>query len=329
MRFLVVGWGSIGSRHGRNLAGLGHRVQVWDTDRDRLREAATRPGIEAAASLEGALAASPDAALICTPPALHLEPARQALAAGAHLFVEKPIAHASDGVPALIEEARRRGRVLAVGFNLRFLPSLRRVKALLEDKRVGALFAVRAEFGAYLPDWRTGRDYRDNYAVCAALGGGILLDAIHEFDYLGWLFGEATEVVCTAGHYSDLAGDTEDLAEVTLRFESGLLGQVHLDYLQRHYRRSLQIIGAAGSIVWDFPTHAVTVYGIEPESMDTIHVDDGDVNDMYVEEMRHFIRCLEGAESPLVDGNEALRSTRLVEAAKRSAHERRRVQLSP
>ena len=74
MRFLVVGWGSIGSRHGRNLAGLGHRVQVWDTDRDRLREAATRPGIEAAASLEGALAASPDAVLICTPPALHLEP---------------------------------------------------------------------------------------------------------------------------------------------------------------------------------------------------------------------------------------------------------------
>ena len=322
MRFLTVGAGSIGSRHSRNLASLGHRVVVWDTDHDRLREAAALPGIETAPSLEGALAAKPDAVLICTPPALHLEPARQALAAGAHLFVEKPIAHASDGVPALIDEARRSGRVLAVGFNLRFLPSLRRVKALLEEKRAGDVLAVRAEFGAYLPDWRPGRDYRDNYAVRAALGGGILLDAIHELDYLGWLLGEVEEVFCTAGHWSDLAGDTEDVAEVTLRFESGALAQVHLDYLQRRYRRNVQVIGDAGVIVWDFPTHTVRIHGAEPRGEETTCVDDGDPNDVYVEEMRHFIRCLEGRESPLVDGNEALRSIRLVEAAKHSARER-------
>ncbi len=327
MRFLVVGVGSIGSRHSRNLASLGHRVLVWDTDRDHLREAATLPGIEAAPSLEGALAAKPDAVLICTPPALHLGAAHQALAAGAHLFVEKPIAHSSDGVPALIDGARRLGRVLAVGFNLRFLPSLRRVKALLEEKRAGKVLAVRAEFGAYLPDWRPGRDYRDNYAVRAALGGGILLDAIHELDYLGWLLGEVAEVFCTAGHWSDLAGDTEDVAELTLRLDSGALAQVHLDYLQRRYRRNLQVIGEAGVIVWDFPTHTVRVHGAEPRDEEAFRVEDGDSNDMYLEEVRHFIRCLEGRESPLVDGEEALRSIRLVEAAKRSARERLWVRL--
>ena len=327
MRFLVVGAGSIGSRHGRNLTGLGHRVHVWDVDRDRLREAETLPGIEAATSLDDGLAERPDAVLICTPPALHLEPARRALAADAHLFVEKPIAHVSDGVPSLIEEARRRARVLAVGFNLRFLPSLRHVKALLESKRVGRVLAVRAEFGAYLPEWRPGRDYRDNYAVHAKLGGGILLDAIHELDYLGWLFGEVTELFCDTGHWSDLAGDTEDLAEITLRFESGVLAQVHLDYLQRRYQRNLEVIGDAGVIVWDFPTHSVAVYEAGSPSGEATRVDDGDPNDMYLEEMRHFIRCLEVGEPPLVDGNEALRSIRLVEAAKRSARERRTVKL--
>ncbi len=327
MRILVVGVGSIGSRHSRNLASLGHRVLVWDTDRDRLREAATLPGIEAAPSLEGALAAKPDAVLICTPPALHLEPARRALAAGAHLFVEKPIAHTSDGVPALIDEARRRERVLTVGFNLRFLPSLRRVKALLEEKRAGKVLAVRAEFGAYLPDWRPGRDYRDNYAVHTALGGGILLDAIHELDYLGWLFGEVAEIFCIAGHWSDLVGDTEDVAEVTLRFDSGALAQVHLDYIQCRYRRNLQVIGDEGVIVWDFPTHIVRVHGAERRGEETTPVNDGDPNDVYLEEMRHFIRCLEGRESPLADGEEALRSIRLVEAAKRSARERLWVRL--
>ncbi|HXJ81574.1 MAG TPA: Gfo/Idh/MocA family oxidoreductase, partial [Candidatus Methylomirabilis sp.] len=194
----------------------------------------------------------------------------------------------------------------------------------LEDKQVGKVMAARAEFGSYLPDWRPGRDYRDNYAVRAAEGGGILLDAIHELDYLGWLLGDVTDVLCTADHVSDLAGDTEDVAEVTLRFESGALAQVHLDYLQRAYRRNLQVIGDAGVITWDYPTHTVTLQTADglPEMTS---LDDGAANEMYLEELRHFIRCLEGHESPLIDGREALRSLRLVEAAKTSARAGRRV----
>ncbi len=322
MRFLVVGTGSIGQRHCKNLVALGHEVRAWDGDPSRLRESAALPGVTPAASLDDGLAAPLHAALICTPPACHLEPARWALAAGAHLFVEKPIAHSSDEVPSLIADARRSGRLLAVGYNLRFLPSLRRVKALLDDKRVGKVLAVRAEFGSYLPDWRRGRDYRDTYAVRADLGGGILLDAIHELDYLGWFFGDVAEVFCTAGHVSDLHGDTEDLAETTLRFESGVLAQVHLDYLQRVYRRNVEIIGDAGTITWDYPAHTVTVQapGAEPG---VSRVADGEGNEMYLEELRHFVRCLEGHEAPLVDGDEALRSLRLVEGARRSARERR------
>jgi predicted dehydrogenase len=199
---------------------------------------------------------------------------------------------------------------------------------LLDDKRVGRVLAVRAEFGGYLPDWRPGRDYRDSYAVSAALGGGILLDAIHELDYLGWLFGDAEAVSATAEHVSDLAGDTEDLAEVTIRFTSGLYAQVHLDYLQRAYRRNLQIIGESGVLVWDYPTHTVTVY--EPDAAadaTDLRAADGEPNDMYLEEMRHFIRCVEGPEPPPVDGRDALRSLRLVEAAKRSSRERRWVRV--
>jgi len=322
MRFLVIGTGSIGQRHCRNLVALGHAVLAWDDDPGRIREVDAIPGVTRAGSLEQALATAPDGALMCTPPASHVALARRALAAGAHLFIEKPIAHVSDEVPKLIDEAERCGRLLAVGFNLRFLPSLRRVKALLDDKRVGKVLAVRAEFGSYLPDWRPGRDYRENYAVRAAQGGGILLDAIHELDYLGWLFGEVAEVLCAAGHVSDLAGDTEDLAEVTLRFESGALGQVHLDYLQRAYRRNLQVIGDTGVITWDYPTHTVTVLAPDPRP-EAMSAADGDANDMYEEELRQFIRCIEGRESPLIDGREVMRSLRLVEAARTSARDGR------
>ena len=328
MRFLVVGTGSIGTRHCRNLSALGHGVLAWDTDPARLREVEALPGVKSALSLEHGLGMHPDGVLICTPPASHVSLARRALEAGAHVFVEKPLAPSTDGVEALLDDAERRGHLLLLGFNLRFLPSLRCVKALLDERRVGKVLAARAEFGYYLPAWRPTRDYRQNYAVRADLGGGILLDASHEFDYLDWFFGDVAELFCTAEHRSDLAGDTEDLAEVTLRFRSGVLAQVHLDYLQRAYRRNLEIIGSDGVIVWDYPTQTVTVRGPEPDRREE-HAGSFDAgpDEMYVEGMRHFVRCIEGQEAPMVDGLGALRSLRIVEAAKTSARERRWVTL--
>jgi predicted dehydrogenase len=324
MRLLVVGAGSIGMRHTRNAIELGHRVTLWDEDPERRDSAKRELGMELAASLEGGLEQRPDGVIVCTPPSTHVTLARRALDVGAHVFVEKPLAHSSDGVEDLLDSARRAGRVLAVGFNLRFLPSLRRVKALLDSKRIGTVFSARAEFGFYLPAWRPGRDYRENYGVRASEGGGILLDAIHELDYLGWLFGEPREVFCAAGHVSSLAGNTEDLAEVTIQFECGVLAQVHLDYLRRAYRRDLEVIGEDGVILWDYAARSVQVLGPTPEPPE-IH--DGPNEVMYVEEMRHFVRCIEGRDEVLVDGREALRSLRMVEASKVSSAERRWVAL--
>jgi len=329
MRFLVVGTGSIGTRHARNLLALGHEVSGWDALPEQLDLALrTVPGLIAAAGLEPGLAARPEAVLVCTPPATHVTVARQAVETGCHVFVEKPVAHLSDEVPALLDTAKRAGRLFAVGFNLRFLPSLRRVKALLDAGRIGRVHSASARFGFFLPVWRAGRDYKENYAVSAAQGGGVLLDAIHELDYLGWFFGEAAELCCAAGHVSALAGDTEDLAEVTVRFASGVLAQVHLDYLRRAYRRDLEVIGADGVITWDYASRAVTVLGPEPDRVEARDASGDAPNEsMYVAEMRHFIACLEGREEPLADGWEALRSLRMVEAAKRSDAERRWVSL--
>jgi predicted dehydrogenase len=329
MRFFVVGTGSIGTRHARNLLAMGHEVSGWDARLQRLDEATrTVPGLVAKAGLEPGLAARPDAVLVCTPPASHVAVARQAVEAGCHVFVEKPVAHVSEEVPGLLDTAKRGGRLVAVGMNLRFLPSLRRVKAALDTGRIGRVYSARAHFGFYLAAWRAGRDYEENYAVSAAQGGGVLLDAIHELDYLGWLFGEAAELCCAAGHVSALAGDTEDLAEVTVRFASGVLAQVHLDYLRRTYRRDLEITGADGVIIWDYASRTVRVLGPEADRVE-IHdgASDGPNEAMYIEELRHFVHCLEGREEPLVDGWEGLRSLRMVEAAKTAAAERRWVSL--
>jgi len=328
MRFLVLGTGSIGQRHCGNLASLGHEVLAWDIDPGRLRATVQGPGVRSVPSLEEGLDAQPAGVLVCTPPSSHLTLAREAVNAGADVFVEKPISHVSAGVEAFLGEARRRGRLVMIGFNFRFLESLRRVKRLLDEQRVGRVLWARAECGSYLPDWRPGRDYRENYAVRAEQGGGILLDAIHEIDYLGWLFGPAVAVFCAAEHASDLAGDTEDVAELLIRFESGVRAQVHLDYVQRTARRNLQVIGAGGAVHWNYPTHSVTIDVPGDERLEEdLSARESDQNRMYIDEVEHFAGCVRRRTTPLVEGFEALRSLRLVEAAKDSVRDGRWVKL--
>src|SRR5438874_1395971 len=139
MRTVLLGAGSIGQRHLRNLQALGHEV-VAVVDPDRARLDAIQPLVAAGCRLvvgeAEALGADADAAVICSPTSRHVDQARAALRRGWHVFVEKPLAHTLEGTAALVDEAARAGRTVLVGCNLRFLPSLQLVKRLLDGGRL-------------------------------------------------------------------------------------------------------------------------------------------------------------------------------------------------
>jgi predicted dehydrogenase len=305
MRIVVIGAGSIGQRHLRNLLGLGHEiVAVLDPSEARRAEVrgATSPRCVATADEGEAFGSDADAAVICSPTHRHLDQARAALRRGWHVFVEKPLAHTLEGTEVLVEEARRVGRTVLVGCNLRFLPSLALVKRIVDDGRIGRPLAVRAQCGYYLPFWRPGTDYREGYAARQATGGGIILDSIHEFDYLTWLLGRPREVFAYASRVSSLEIDTEDNADVLLRFDYGAVANVHLDYLQRTYRRACDIIGEDGMIAWDYISQSVTVYGKDDRRMEVFQESiNTERNQMFVDEMRHFVRCVETGDAPMLD----------------------------
>ena len=148
------------------------------------------------------------------------------------------------------------------------------------------------------------------------------MDSVHEFDYLNWFFGRATEVFCYAGKVSTLGIYTEDTADILLRFSSGVVANVHLDYLQRTYRRSCELIGEEGVIVWDYIAQKVSVFGKEDRHMEvfleSINVER---NRMFVDEMRHFVACVEGKEEPALDAAEGREVLKVALAAKASAVE--------
>lgn len=322
MKFLVVGCGSIGTRHIKNLLAIAAgEVIACDTNESRRQTLAREYNIQTYSSFTEALELEPGitAVWVCTPTRLHIPVALSAARKGRHLFIEKPLSDTMEGIDELAEMVQRRELVATVGFNMRLSPAVKLVKELLDAGRIGRVLSARASWGFYLPYWHPGEDYRRGYTANSSLGGGIILDCVHELDYLRWFLGGVREVSCFSGKVSSLEMDTEDLAEILLRFESGVIAGVHFDCLQHTYRRSCELIGEAGIIVADLIEQNVKLFSDREKLWQTLYDNKTDVNQTYIEETKHFITCIEGRDAPMVDLASAKRVLQIALAAKESA----------
>ena len=319
---LVAGAGSIGRRHLGNLKKLGlTRLASCDPHPERLSYVASEFQAQCFPTFETGLETfRPDIVLVCTPPVHHVAQSMQALRAGAHVFVEKPLSDRLDGVEELGAEAAKRGLTVQVGYNLRFYPPIQKLKQLVDESAVGKILWARVEVGSYLPDWRPWQDYRKSYTARRELGGGILLDGSHEIDYVTWLFGAPQEVACMAGRLSQLDVNVEDCATILLRFPDGTRVDVHSDFIQRSYSRNCTLAGSEGTINWDIKSNVVQIArpGGQVEAVNF----DCELNGMYVAELSHFLECVENGTRPRFGLDDAILTLRIALAARRSAEER-------
>jgi len=293
-KYFVIGCGSIAKRHIRNLIELDCKdIIAYDPRADRRKEAEAL-GARAVKSVCEGYALRPQAVLVMTPTGMHLKDCLEAVRNNCDVFVEKPVAHASRGIGELIKLVRQKKRVFLAGCNLRFHPGLKKVKKTLESGALGKIWYIRAQSGRYLPDWHPWEDYRKSYSANRSLGGGILLDGVHEIDYIQWLNGRIKSVSAIVKKLSRLEIDTEDMVELIFEFENGSVGSVHLDYLQRVSSRGCQVYGENGSIVWSFPNKTVQIYSVKTGKWSTYKDPAGfDYNQTYIDEMRYFNDCLD------------------------------------
>lgn len=306
IKIIVIGAGSIGRRHAANLASLNADVSVFDVNQDALRTICSENSWNPVSDLDSCLEKQHfDAAIICTPNHLHIPCAQKALDAGLHIFVEKPLSHNLEGVDSLIESCRKKGMIGMAGFNLRFEPGLQYIKNRVDPSRIA--FA-HIEFGSYLPSWRPGTDYTKGYSANKSMGGGIILDDVHEIDYACWLFGYPGSVRSAAGTYGDLTIDVEDVADIHLSYPDKIV-TIHMDYLQRRYTRRCKICFRDGySMEWVYGDR-VTESSDDGEKTYSYR-DNFTANDMYLNEMRYFLSCIEKgtpAESTLENAAFVLR----------------------
>ena len=212
--------------------------------------------------------------------------------------------------------------------NMRFHPGLSMLNSLLAERAIGKVIAARVKVGQYLPDWHPWENYRQSYSARGELGGGANLDAIHEIDYTRCLLGEVAGTACVAGKLSQLEIDTEDVAAILLRFENGAVGEIHLDYIQRAYRRTCQIIVEEGTLHWDYTAGEVRWFSAETKKWKVYGNPVGwSPNQLYLDEMKHFLLCVAGEEEPTLDVYDAARVLRIALAAKESAQQQRWIEL--
>ncbi len=225
---LVVGYGSIGSRHAEVLARMGCRVAVVSS-REGVAED-RYPDIASAVA-----GADPDYVVVAVPTARHAEALATLAATGysGPVLVEKPLFEAVVPMPDNAFEA------VYVGYNLRFHPVIAALRGVLDGS---AALSVQAYVGQYLPDWRAGRDYRESYSASAAAGGGALRDLSHEMDLVLWLFGGWLRIAALGGHFSSLETDADDVYGLLMEQELCPVTLVQMNCLDRAAHRRLTIV---------------------------------------------------------------------------------------
>lgn len=323
-RALVVGLGSIGLRHARLLRELLPEAELVALRHDPSKIGGSGGVDRSLHTIEEALRARPQIAVIASPATRHLDAALPLAQAGVHLLIEKPIAADVEGVAELIDVCAARGVVLMTGYNLRFLNSLRTFRELLSGGRVGRVLSVRAEVGQYLPAWRPSADYRVGVSASSSLGGGVLLELSHDIDYLRWLFGEIEWVSGIQRKQSALDMDVDDTAHLTFGFASAgstapLVASLNMDFIRHDACRTCTAIGETGTLRWDARRGTVDVYDEGSTDWVSLFVEEPERDESYRAQLLHFLSCIAGDASPLVPGEEGLAALSVAAACRESS----------
>ncbi len=239
VRVGLVGLGFWGPNLARNFDDLPGATLAWLCDSDEERRAGVSerfPEARTTADLDELLN-DPDleAIVIATPVVTHHGLSKQALEAGKHVFVEKPMALEGEDAEELVQLAEERGLVLMPGHLLLYHPGVRKLKELVDSGELGRVLVV------YGNRQNLGQIRKDENAL-GSLGA-------HDLSVILHLVGEEP-VECHA-HGESLLGEVEDVVFCYLKFPSGIVAHMHLSWLDPHKMRKMTVVGAAKMAVFD------------------------------------------------------------------------------
>ena len=248
MKFLIIGYGSVGKRHVKNLIELGIECLVVDPDSYR-REEASAESLKSYESLDHLdLPDNFDAVVICSPPVFHVSQTTWALNKAKKVFLEKPLGLNYIDCQKLLSYKYDQ---IFVGYTYRWNPQFIELKNCIEKKLIGTPYYANFSIGMHLEDWHPWENYRDFFMSSSVLGGGAILDESHFLELILELFGLPSEIFCTQSKISSLDIEADDYVFSHFIYNN-LRIDVKLDLFKRPHESFIQIYGEFGSIECDF-----------------------------------------------------------------------------
>ena len=311
----TIGWGLIGaSTIARQYmvdairAQKGHFVQaIMSSQQERAEKFAADCAIASAYSSIDALLADPkvDAVYISTTNELHRDQVIAAAAAGKHVLCEKPLALNTQDALAMARACQKAGVVMATNHHLRNAATHRKMRELIQSGAIGKPIFARVFHAVYLPPhlqgWRLDKPQA---------GGGVILDiTVHDIDTLRFtLDSELVEVVGMTQSASLAKEGLEDGVMAVLRFENGVLAQIHDAFTVKHGGNGIEYHGEAGSLIGrnvmtQQPVGEVLLRNAEGEQHIAIEHEG-----LYVRGLEAFCAAMQGKGQPTASAEDGVKS---------------------
>lgn len=291
----------MGKRRVRNLLALEKEDIIgFDTKKDRCKEAKEKYGIETFRYFEEALVQNPDVFIISVPSNLHHHYAMIANKEKKHFFTESNFL--LEGIDDLITIEEKKEVVAVPSFTMPHHPSVKLMKKLLEEGKIGKVFCFTYHLAAYLPLWHPWEDYREVYYSKEETSGAKEMVAF-ELTWLVWLLGDIKRVSCFKDKLSDLETEIDDVYQIILEFKNGILGHMLIELVSQPSRREMKLIGERGTLLWHSEKDCVKFFNNGKKKWEEFKEDVGIVEpgyslktheEMYIEEIDDFLKALKG-----------------------------------
>lgn len=317
---LIIGSGSVGKRHARNLSALGCRISCVDPRAERRDELAQETAIlgSFADEKEALAAAGYDGVVIGSPPHVHVDQTIAALAAGAAVLLEKPVCPDLASGERLAEAAARAPVPVLMGYTWRWWPPLIEVRRQLANGVIGTVRHVQFHMSAHLADWHPWERYQDFFMARRELGGGALLDESHWIDLMLWLFGMPATVSGRIDKISELEIDVDDNVDLLFTYESGPRVTMHLDLFGRPHEKFIRFVGSEGTLLWSADPNQIAISRTAAHDWQT-QTYDCERNDMFVGVAKEFLDVIGGAAVTTCKVSDGVNVLKVIEAARKAS----------
>lgn len=297
MNILIIGLGSVAQKHIAAINKLIPETNIYALRSSKNSE--EFHGVKNVYSFDE-LTVIPNFIIISNPTQFHEDAILKSIEIDCPLFIEKPVLSDSKNAQILLNKIKKHKTKTYIACNLRFHPSILFLKKYLSTNN-SIINEVNIYCGSYLPDWRSGNDFRKGYSANKAMGGGVHLDLIHELDYCIWLFGKPNEIKSVKRNVSSLKIDAIDAASYHLFYDT-FTANITLNYFRKDAKREIEIITEKETIKANLLECKV------------VHLPDNvilldqpfEINETYTYQMKYFINHIKNNKQPMNDFSEAV-----------------------